>query len=226
MAVKFVNGSLIENVFSYDVILVGMGIYNSFSGGFAYDIKLNFPNVENVANKKFPYGDRRKYGTILSIEYENVTLCLCYFHNGGFKKDSNGVFVDYDYFRECIKKAEERFRGKKIAAAGIGTSKFDGNGSPDKINEILRDIFSETDIYLYPPVNETFDDVMYKKLVELKRKRREEKMPYDEYLKAKNEIYWKRKHGIFEKMPENYEHKKAGFSWDKVINVSKEDLEK
>ena len=40
------NRHLIEDIFDYDVIIVGTGIHNALGNGFQHDIKINFPAVE------------------------------------------------------------------------------------------------------------------------------------------------------------------------------------
>jgi hypothetical protein len=62
---------LIGEVFNYDVILFVMGINNSMSNGFNYDIAINFPEVLE-SESKYQYGDLRKYGTIHETESENI----------------------------------------------------------------------------------------------------------------------------------------------------------
>ena len=225
--VRFVEDTLIDKVYSYDIILVGMGINGSFSGGFAYDVALNFPRVAGEENDISPYGDRRLYGTVFPIVEDGITFCMCYIHDGGHRKWlGDGTFVHYDYLESCLRSVAEKYKGKRIACPLLGCSKTDGAGDKDTVKGIFEKVFQETDIDVYCYEQETFDDVMYRELVDLRRRRREEKIPYDEYKRLKNEIYWKRNYGIFKKMPDEYEHKKSGFSWENVISVEKKRLGK
>jgi hypothetical protein len=225
--VNVIKKSLIENVFSYEHILVGMGINNSFSGGFAYDIGLNFPEIKERANEVSNYLDKRLLGTTLTVGIENTPLItLCYIHKGGYVKNENGEFVDYNALEKCLKCVSNGFRGGKMAAPIMGSSKYDGSGDKERILELYRKYFTYRDIDVYDYEQETFDDVMYRALVDLKRRRKEKLITNEEYAGMKNLICWRRKNGIFKQMPEGYSCKNTRFSWDDVINVSKKDLEK
>ena len=108
----------------------------------------------------------------------------------------------------------------------MGSSKYDGSGDKERILELYRKYFTYRDIDVYDYEQETFDDIMYRALVDLKRRRKEKLITNEEYAGMKNLICWRRKNGIFKQMPEGYSCKNTRFSWDDVINVSKKDLEK
>ena len=225
--VNVVKSGLIENVFSYDYVLVGIGTNNSFSGGFAYDIGLNFPSIKIRVNMMSNYLDRRLMGSVALVTDRNCpSMCVCYVHNGGYRKGKNGEFIDYNALENCLRQVSSSFKGKKIASPLIGASKYDGNGDRERILDLYKKYFTESDVDVYDYEQETFDDVMYRALVDLRRRKREKLITYDEYIKEKNLICWKRKNGIFKEMPEGYACKKGSFSWDDVINVKKKDLEK
>ena len=226
--VRRVQGkSLINEVFSYDVILVGMGIHNSFSGGFEYDVGLNFPAIKEAANECFNYGDRRLLGTVLPIEVSGLTFCLCYIHKGGFRKGEDGSYVDYTALRKCLEWVSERYGGKKIASPCLGCSKSDGAGNEETAVGIFNDVFKEGDsVDVYDSVNDIFDDAMYRKIVELNVRRMRGEISYDEFTAETNKVYWKRENGIFKPMPDGYRHKNKRFSWDDVIWVTANDLKK
>ena len=57
-------------------------------------------------------------------------------------------------------------------------------------------------------------------------KKRKGEITRGEYDDVMNKIYWEKEHGIFKEMPEGYKRKRKTFSWDDVITVRKEDLEK
>lgn len=218
---------LINEVFSYDVVLVGMGIHNSFSGGFEYDVGLNFPAVKEAANRQSKYGDRRLLGTVLPVEDSGVTFCLCYIHKGGFRKASDGSYVDYGALRKCLERVFSLYGSKKVATAYLGCSKSDGGGNEDAVWNFFSDIFEKNgNLDVYDSVNEIFDDVMFGKIVELNVKRQKGEISYDEFAKETNEVYWKRENGIFKPMPDGYKHKNKRFSWDDVIRVTANDIKK
>lgn len=225
--VNVIKKRLIESVFSYDHILVGMGTNNSFSGGFAYDIGLNFPEVKEKVNETSNYLDRRLLGTTLTVGIGDIPfITLCYIHNGGYVKRPNGEYLDYDALEKCLEKMSTAFKKGKIASPIIGSSKYDGNGDKERILELYRKYFTDIDIDVYDYEQETFDDVMYRALVDLKRRKKEKLITDEEYTAQKNIVCWRRKNGVFKQMPAGYSYKNKRFSWDDVINVRKKDLEK
>ena len=70
------NIPLINDVFNYDVILVGTSINNALGNGFQRQIRINFPIVDKI-NKTTNYGDPRKLGTVKVINSTPI-FCLCY----------------------------------------------------------------------------------------------------------------------------------------------------
>jgi hypothetical protein len=224
--VNIVNEGLIEKVFQYDVVLVGIGINNSFSNGFAYDIGLNFPDVKDAVNSVSNYLDRRNLGTVVTVKHGGVVFCACYVHGGGYRKSENGEFVDYSAVKKCLRKVHELYKGKKIASTVIGGSRYDGNGGREKIFSIFSEVFDDCDIWVYDYEQETFDDVMYRRLVDLESRKRRKEIDFPEYEKEKNAICWKRKNGIFKEMPEDFSCRKAPVLPENIINVSRKDLEK
>ena len=69
---------LIEDIFDYDIIIVGTGIHNALGNGFQYDVKINFPFVEEAV-KKTPYADKRKLGTVTVINKQPI-FCVGFIH--------------------------------------------------------------------------------------------------------------------------------------------------
>ena len=88
------NKHLIEDIFDYDVIVLGTGIHNALGNGFQYDVKINFPIVEETV-KKTPYADPRKLGTVTVINGKPV-FCVGFIHQGGYRKDLTPDYLKYD----------------------------------------------------------------------------------------------------------------------------------
>jgi hypothetical protein len=139
--------SLIEDIFKYDIILVGTGIHNALGNGFQYDIKINFPFVEKAV-KKTPYADSRKLGTVIVVNY-NPIFCIGFIHKGGYRKDLTPDYLDYDSLTNILKLIDENFEGKKIATTLIGCSKYDGNGDKNKVLEIFNLFLSKNEYFIY-----------------------------------------------------------------------------
>lgn len=223
--INIFDDELICHVADYDVILFGMGINNSFSGGFANEIAVNFPKVRDDENRDSPYGDKRKYGDVYETECDGIIFCACYMHNGGYRKNGN-EYVDYESLKLCIDKMSQKYKGKKIASPLIGASKCDGNGDKERIMSIYRDAFSDCDIDIYVCEQKSAREKAHSEIISLIEKKRKGEITRGEYDDAMNRIYWKKEHGIFKEMPEGYKRKRKTFSWDDVITVRKEDLEK
>lgn len=216
---------LIQHVPEYDVVLVGMGINGSFSSGFANEIKVNFPEVKEAENAVSPYGDRTKYGTICPIDCSGVTFCMCYMHNGGYCKKEGREYLSYENLRECLETVAKKYGGKKIGSPLIGASKHDGAGDKGAVLEIYNKAFKDCDIDVYDYEQDSFRDRMYKKICLVKKMYKEGSLDREDYELTLRRLCWIRDHGIFKIMPADYDYKKR-FSWDGVITVKKEDLEK
>ena len=67
---------LINDVFNYDVILVGTSINNALGNGFQRQIRINFPVVDEI-NKSTNYGDIRKLGTVKVFAKDYNTFRGC-----------------------------------------------------------------------------------------------------------------------------------------------------
>lgn len=222
--VNIVKKRLIDCVYSYDVVLVGMGINNAFSRGFPSYVSACFPEVKETENEESPYGDRRKYGTILPIKHDGIVFCMCYVHSGGYKKNS-GKFIDSENLKRCLSAVARKFKGKKIASPLIGTSPFDGGAPIEEIMGIYEDTFSDVDIDVYLFEDTTLNDDVYKKFSEARAKYHNREITKEEFSRQRNLLFWVRSNGIFKEMPEDYEHK-SNFRREDIISVKKSDLEK
>lgn len=184
---------LIEDIFEYDLIIVGTGIYNTLGNGFQYDIKINFPNVNKII-KETPYGDKRKLGTV-TIVNDKPIFCLGFIHKGGFRKDLQTEYLDYNALTNVLSLIDENFENKKIATTLIGSSKFDGNGDKDKILGIFQQLSDKNMYYLYDYEQRDYRIVhneMWREIMELK-----DKIPYQEFRQMKDNYIALRKHGIY-----------------------------
>ena len=187
------NKPLIEDIFEYDLIIVGTGIYNTLGNGFQYDIKINFPNVNKII-KETPYGDKRKLGTV-TIVNDKPIFCLGFRHKGGFRKDLQTEYLDYNALTNVLSLIDENFENKKIATTLIGSSKFDGNGDKDKILGIFQQLSDKNMYYLYDYEQRDYRIVhneMWREIMELK-----DKIPYQEFRQMKDNYIALRKHGIY-----------------------------
>ncbi len=222
--VNTIEKRLIDCVYSYDVVLVGMGINNAFSRGFLSYISACFPEVKEAENEESPYGDRRKYGTILPIKHDGIIFCMCYVHSGGYRKNG-GKFIDTENLKKCLSTVVKKFKGKKIASPLIGASQFDGGAPAEEIMEIYEAIFSDADIDVYLYDDTTLNDEVYKEFSALRRRYHDKEISKEEFSEERRRLFWVRNNGIFKKMPEDYEHK-TSFEWEDIISVKKSDLEK
>lgn len=186
---------LIEDIFQYDVIIVGTGIHNMMGNGFQHDIKINFPYVEKAV-KKTPYADSRKLGTVTIIkEIDKPIFCVAFIHKGGFRKDINPDYLNYDALKQALKLVDEHFENKSIACPLLGTSNFDGNGDKLKIMEMFNNLSDKNDYYVYDYEQRDYrevDNEKWNEIISMIGKK-----SYDEIRQLKNEYIKRRKYGIF-----------------------------
>ena len=213
---------LIEDVHNYDVVLFGMGINNSMNKGLAYDIALNFPEVH--ANENLTgYGDTRKYGTVgETLTEDGVRFCSCYCYNIGLKRKNNGVFIDYEALEKCLTHIHNHHKNKRIASPIIGQDKYDGNGDKQKICNIFEKVFgSECDLTLYDFVQQDFKEERYKEAVAARKAYTDGKISKEEFTHLKKINEWKRIHGIFKEMPDEFEYKPRRKTQNKIVISNK-----
>ena len=184
---------LIEDIFDYDIIIVGTGIHNSLGNGFQHDIKINFPFVED-ALKKTPYADKRKLGTVTVVK-STPLYCLGFIHSGGYRKDLNPVYLNYEALNDALHLIDNNFKNKRIASSFIGCSQFDGNGDKEKVLEIFNNLSGENEYFLYDYEQRDYREVNNEKWAEIIGQ--VGKIPHEELRKLKNEYIKIRKYGIW-----------------------------
>jgi hypothetical protein len=187
------NKPLIEDIFQYDIIIIGTGIYNTLGNGFQYDMKINFPHI-NKTLKETAYGDVRKLGTVTIINDKPI-FCLAFIHKGGFRKDLKPDYLDYDALNNVLELIDENFENKKIATTIIGASKFDGNGDKEKILNIFQNLSKKNEYYLYDYEQRDYREVHNEKWKEINNL--VGKIPYEELRKIKDDYISLRKYGIY-----------------------------
>lgn len=191
--IKLVHDTpLIEDVFQYDVILIGTGIHNALGNGIQYDIKINFPHVEEVV-KQTPYADPRKLGTV-SVIKGSPTFCIGFIHQGGYRKDLTPDYLDYSALEDVLHLVNTNFEHKKIATTLLGCSKFDGNGEKDKVLALFSGLSDENEYFIYDYEQRDYREVHNEKWAEITSL--VGKIPYEELRKLKDEYIKIRKFGI------------------------------
>lgn len=184
---------LIEDIFDYDIIIVGTGIHNALGNGFQYDVKINFPFVEEAV-KNTPYADKRKLGTVTVINKQPI-FCVGFIHQGGFRKDLTPDFLDYQALTEVLTLIDDNFENKRIATSLIGCSPFDGNGDRDKVLEIFSGLSDKNEYFIYDYEQRDYRQVHNEKWAEILSM--VGKIPYNELRKLKNEFKKIKKYGIW-----------------------------
>ena len=184
---------LIEKVFDYDIIIVGTGIHNALGNGFQYDIKINFPKVEEEV-KKTPYADPRKLGTVTVVNDKPI-FCIGFIHKGGYRKDLSPDYLNYESLREVLSLIDENFENKKIACPLLGCSKYDGNGDKDKVLELFNGLSNRNEYFIYDYEQRDYREVNNEKWNEIISK--VGKIPYEELRKLKDDYIITRKYGIY-----------------------------
>lgn len=183
---------LIEDIFNYDIIIVGTGIHNALGNGFQYDVKINFPLVEYVV-KQTPYADPRKMGTV-SVINETPIFCVGFIHQGGYRKDLTPDYLNYDAVRDVLHLVDTNFQEKRIATTLIGCSLFDGNGDKNQVLEIFNGLSDNNEYFIYDYEQRDYREVHNEKWAEITAL--VGKIPHEELRKLKDEFIKIRKYGI------------------------------
>lgn len=197
------NNNLLIDCFNYDVVLIPMNINNAMSNGFLYDIALNFPEIKEN-EETTGYGDKRKYGTIFPIEYNNTIFCICYMYEIAYNRKNRTDFVNYDALKNCLKEVRKKYSDKCIASPLLGCSKYDGTGNKEKIYDIFSENLSDMDVYIYDFEQEDFKHKIFCRIAELHDKLKNKKISEEEYILERSKVEWKRKNGIFKEMPKDF----------------------
>lgn len=182
---------LIEDVFNYDVIVFGTGIHNALGNGVQYDMKINFPVIEETI-KKTPYADPRKLGTVSVINSKPI-FCVGFIHQGGYRKDLKPDYLNYEALKDVLLLVDENFKDKKIAMPLIGCSQFDGNGDKNKVLEII-DSLNNNDYFVYDYHQRDYREINNEKWFKITEM--VGKIPYEELRRLKDEYIKIRKYGI------------------------------
>lgn len=216
---------IIPHIFETDVVLIPMGINNAFNSGFAKDVLLNFNGIKSVEGNLTGYGDKRKYGTVVETNEGGVNFSFCYMKKGGYR---GGDSVDYAALESCLETVRKRYAKKRVCTPLLGYGKFDGNGDRGRILDLFMKAFSTTDIDVRVYVFEGSDRKLefFKEIAEARRMLKEKEITADEYVKRRSHIEWRRKHGIYSEMPDDYVYSPKSSRKTERINVKKNDFEK
>lgn len=223
---KILDTTLFQHILEYEVVLIPMGLINSFSRGFLSWVNKHYPNVKLRECELSPYGDRRKMGTILPIKEYGVTFVMCYIHDGGFntQRDTN-VYLNYEALDSCLNAVAAKYKNKRIASIVMGTEREDGNGDKANVMEIFEKYFGGNDNFdIYSGKHWDFEWIMHSQREYFYRKYRRREIDKETLRFELSKIDWQRKNGIYEPMPEDYRikfRKKMN-----LLTVKKEDIEK
>lgn len=175
---------LITEVNNYDVTLVGTNVYCTLSNGFQREVMLWYQYVQDI-NMTTRYADASKLGTILECTKENEpTFCLLFITKGyNFRPHAEKDYLSYEALEKCLKLVNIKYRGKKIAAPLLGTSRFDGNGNRDQVIDIIKRTLTDVDIDVYDFYQKSKEELKDERFYELKSLSRTDKKKFTEKLK-------------------------------------------
>ena len=194
---------LIPKVLKYDAILFPMGINNSFNNGFSYEIGLNFPNVKESENET-GYGNLNKIGTIHETEENGVVFIACYIHEGGYKKNSDGSYLNYEALEKCLTEVNEKYKDSNIATIVLGRNKEDGNGNADRIINIFKKTITQCKVTIYDYEDIGYRLKMFREIAAARKQLKDKEISREEYFKIRSDIEWRRKNGIFAVKPSDF----------------------
>lgn len=187
------NKPLIEDIFNYDLIIIGTGIHNTLGNGFQYDMKINFPIIEETV-KKTKYADPRKLGTV-SVINMNPIVCVGYIHKGGYRSDLKNDYLDYEALKNVLELIDENFESKKIATTLIGCSQYDGNGDKNRVFSLFETLSDRNEYFIYDYEQRDYRTVNNEKWAKIIEQ--VGKIPYEELRRLKDEYIKIRKYGIY-----------------------------
>lgn len=168
---------LIDHVREYDVNLIGTNIYGSMRNGFQYKVMLDYPYVFN-RNIETRYGDEMKLGTLLECTSEGEpTYCLCYIVKGNFRPYDVKDYLDYEALEKCLRLVNIKYKGKNIACPFLGCSRFDGNGSRERVIEIFNKCLTDVNVTIYDYFQKSRDEEVLEEFhreMKLREENREE----------------------------------------------------
>lgn len=144
--ITFIKGKEpIYDTEQYDVVLMGVSTHNMFMGNFQGKMAVKYPIIEKV-NNSTAYGDLRKLGKRITINDNTPIISLMYMCTYPSRKDN---FINYEALEKCLKTANVEFKGKKVMATILGSTKFDGNGDKEKCLKIIEENTKDLDLYIY-----------------------------------------------------------------------------
>lgn len=184
---------LIEDIFNYDIIIVGTGIHNALGNGFQYDMKINFPIIEETV-KNTKYADPRKLGTVSVINMKPI-ICVGYIHKGGYRCDLQSDYLDYEALQNVLELIDENFEGKKIATTLIGCSQYDGKGNKNRVFSLFETLSNKNEYFIYDYEQRDYRVVNNEKWAKITEQ--VGKVSYEELRKLKDEYIKIRKYGIY-----------------------------
>lgn len=145
---EIVKGNLLELVVQgkFDVIVHGCNCMCAMGAGIAKLIKEKFPEAYE-ADLETVRGDKAKLG---SCSYATVSVGSNRFDivNAYTQYDwkGDGVLVNYDALRSCMKWIKEHYRGKRIGIPKIGAGLAGGDWKT--INKIIVEELFDEDLIL------------------------------------------------------------------------------
>lgn len=165
---------LIDEIANYDIIIIGTNVYCTLSQGIQRDIALNYPYAREK-NFTTKYGDINKLGTILECSANGEpTIVLAYIYRGyPYRRSMDEDYLDYKALKKCLKKINNKYKGKTIATTILGCSRFDGNGSKDIVIDLLNSELTDVNAIVYDFYQKSRDEKQIetrKKELELKKK--------------------------------------------------------
>lgn len=199
---KTVNDkNLIEEVYEYDVILFAMGVNNSLKTGFNNHIAVNFPDVA-LSEGRYRYGDRRKIGTVHETECDGVRFVACYIKRPELKKKKDDCYLDYEALEKCLEEVKARYGKMSVASPILGADEMDGNGDKERIVTLFEKHLP--DVTLYDFKQDTFYDVMFKKIKHITYKLKHHLLDPEEYERMRRIFEWRKLHGIYSEVPDEF----------------------
>ena len=107
-------GDLLKEASNYHAVIHGCNCHNTMGGGIAFGVAKMYPKAARV-DKKTKHGDINKLGNIKVVKINKKVRIV-----NAYTQFVPGADVYYSAIHLCLKKINDRFKGKKVALPMIG----------------------------------------------------------------------------------------------------------
>lgn len=136
-------GNLVEEAYSFDVIIHGCNCHNTMGAGIAKTIRERWPGAYDADTKAYE-ASMAKLGNISLYREEKLDIINCYTQQDTAGAHQGARNLNYEALYRCLEKVSKLYFGKKIGIPLIGCGL--AGGSWPIVRAMIYDMFSESDV--------------------------------------------------------------------------------